>query len=151
MRAMTSVPVINLIGYEGRTIDEFLRVLQRAGVTLLLDVRRHALSRKEGFSKRPLKALAELSGIAYAHLPDWGPPIAMLRDYRVKGSWDEFKQAYLEYVEELLNRTAGIEAFWPDATPCLMCFEADASRCHRSLLAEVLASRSPNGCHIRSL
>ena len=42
------------IGYEGRTPEEFLDLLRKAGVTLVCDVRRNPISRKRGFSKGTL-------------------------------------------------------------------------------------------------
>ncbi len=43
------------IGYEGRTLESYLNLLIRGGVTLLCDVRRNAISRKYGFSKTTLE------------------------------------------------------------------------------------------------
>lgn len=36
------------VGYEGRSVDEFVSVLTSAGVEVLVDVRERALSRKKG-------------------------------------------------------------------------------------------------------
>ena len=44
------------IGYEGATVDAFLRTLREAGVELVLDIRAAPVSRKKGFSKNQLSA-----------------------------------------------------------------------------------------------
>jgi uncharacterized protein (DUF488 family) len=39
---------ISTIGYEGGTVDAFLRTLREAGVELVLDIRAAPVSRKKG-------------------------------------------------------------------------------------------------------
>lgn len=47
-------------GYQGEELDAFIRKLQDARITLLVDIRRRAQSRKKGFSKSALRnALAK--------------------------------------------------------------------------------------------
>ena len=47
-------PPLSTIGYEGKTVEEFLHQLDAAGVALLIDVRAVAASRRPGFSKTAL-------------------------------------------------------------------------------------------------
>jgi uncharacterized protein (DUF488 family) len=52
---MRGVPSgIVTIGYEGRTLGDFISTLSNHNVDLLLDVRLNAISRKPGFSKKAL-------------------------------------------------------------------------------------------------
>lgn len=44
-------PALFSVGYEGRDLSDFVELLQENGVTVLLDVRLNAISRKPGFSK----------------------------------------------------------------------------------------------------
>jgi uncharacterized protein (DUF488 family) len=64
------------IGYEQATPDAVLGELKRAGVTLLVDVRAVAASRRPGFSKRALAAGLDERGIGYLHLRGLGTPAA---------------------------------------------------------------------------
>ena len=57
------------IGYERRTLDEFVAVLQSFDVDVLVDVRLNAISRKPGFSKKKLAAGVEAAAIEYRHEP----------------------------------------------------------------------------------
>ena len=60
------------IGYEGRSIDEYLNLLIKNNIKVLCDVRKNPLSRKYGFSKQSLqKNLAQLN-IQYLHIPRLG-------------------------------------------------------------------------------
>ena len=45
---------LSTIGYEGKTLAEFLDELKAVGVALLVDVRAVAASRRPGFSKTAL-------------------------------------------------------------------------------------------------
>ena len=56
------------IGYEKSTPDALMKELKRAKVSLLVDTRAVAASRKPGFSKRQLAATLDENGIAYLHL-----------------------------------------------------------------------------------
>jgi uncharacterized protein (DUF488 family) len=60
------------IGYEGRSLAEYLGLLREAGCTLLCDVRRNAFSHKRGFSKRALADGCAGAGIRYEHRPALG-------------------------------------------------------------------------------
>ena len=62
------------IGYEGCTIGGVIAALKAAGVSLLIDVRAVAASRKPGFSKRQLAAALDEAGIRYVHLQGLGTP-----------------------------------------------------------------------------
>ena len=53
---MTSVPVLLTIGYESADLADFLDTLRAAGVTLLVDTRERAQSRRPGYSKTALAA-----------------------------------------------------------------------------------------------
>ena len=52
------MPDLATIGYEGSTVDTMLTALKGAQVGLLIDVRAVPRSRKPGFSKRQLAAVA---------------------------------------------------------------------------------------------
>ena len=52
-------------GYEGRSIEDFVRAMKRNRVELVVDVRLNAVSRKRGFSKTALTAALAAEGIGY--------------------------------------------------------------------------------------
>src|SRR3954464_6908099 len=71
---MTARPRLFAIGYQESTPDAVIGTLAAAGVTLLVDVRAVAASRRPGFSKRQLAAGVATVGIDYFHLRGLGPP-----------------------------------------------------------------------------
>src|SRR5262245_36925707 len=56
------------IGYEARTIEQFVVELRRKRISRVIDVRELPLSRRRGFSKTPLSSTLADAGIDYVHL-----------------------------------------------------------------------------------
>ena len=125
------------IGYEARSLEGYLNVLLQAGVTLLCDVRRNAVSRKYGFSKSTLGNACATIGIRYEHLPELG--ISAERRRMLRGRTD-YRRLFREYEQHYLPRQ--LEALattiqWIQSGECvaLTCYERDAEDCHRSRAA----------------
>ena len=135
------------IGYQGRSVEDYLDILSGEHVTLLCDLRRNAISRKRGFSKSALARTCEQLGIRYEHLPDLG--IGAERRRLVKTDRD--RQLLLaEYRRfDLADRSASVQRIlcWTTSAErvAVTCFERDPSSCHRSLVAaEVERLGGPN-------
>ena len=136
-------PTLYTLGYQQRNIEEFVRLLQTAGINVLIDVRETAWSHKKGFSKTGLAQSLASVGIEYVHAKFAGNPKRLRSEapsHAVCLEWyaallDE-KVEILETFEELvtsLNR-AGKRV-------CITCFERHADDCHRSILADRWKSR----------
>lgn len=133
---MTDMIELMTVGYEGMTLKEFLDVLQRCRVTMLVDVREMAISRKPGFAKAALSEALEKRGIKYQHLVDLGCPKDIRHRFREDGDWARYTRKYKAYLE---TQEAPMERLWSlmqDERCCLMCFEEDYNFCHRSFIAE---------------
>lgn len=133
---------LSTIGYEGKTIDEFIAELGAAGVELLIDVRAVAASRRPGFSKTALTGAVKERGIDYLHLRALGTPKAG-REAARKGRIAEMRAIFEEQLAtpeaELAIEQAHAAASEHHAA--LLCFERDAGGCHRAIVAERLAER----------
>lgn len=139
------------IGYEGRAADELPGSIAAAGVTTLVDVRELPLSRKRGFSKSALASLLAQSGVRYVHERRLGNPKPLRDHVKSGGDWQWFADTFRD---RLRNADGALDAVMAimerGETVCLLCFESDASRCHRSLVADALAERA-DGLAIRHL
>jgi uncharacterized protein (DUF488 family) len=132
------------VGYEGRDVDEFIRLLRQDGVTMLIDVRLTPISRKRGFSKTVLSAALADAGIVYEHMRELGNPKWNRAGFA--GSPAELGAARGLYVQRLdhdeahgcLDRIAGAAQ---RSMVAIMCFEADERRCHRDLVLEAVRER----------
>jgi uncharacterized protein (DUF488 family) len=143
------------IGVYGFTLEEFLRKLDDAGVRLVLDVRQRRGVRGPQYawanSKRLQTALAE-AGIEYQHRPELAPTTELRQlQYREddrlgvgKRSREQLAPEYRErYTSEILDHADldAVVAGLPDAgAGALLCVETDPEACHRSLVAERIAT-----------
>jgi uncharacterized protein (DUF488 family) len=147
--------VLATIGVYGFTLEAFLDALRSSDVRLLLDVRQRRGVRGPEYawanSKRLQAALAG-AGIEYRHLPDLAPTTELRQlQYAVddrqgvgKRSRRELAPAYTErYLSEILEPAdlgELVSTLPADGAAALLCVERDPEACHRSLIAERLAS-----------
>jgi uncharacterized protein (DUF488 family) len=133
------------VGYQGATVHTFLQALREAGTELLVDVRAVASSRRPGFAKSALAANLQGAGIDYLHLRDLGTPApgrAAARAGRDKERWGIFpEQPDTPAAEAALDALADLVR--SGRRVCLLCFEADAAHCHRTLVADALSALVP--------
>jgi len=141
---------IYTIGYEGTTIEAFIKCLRFNHIEIVMDVRQYPFSRKPGFSQKALqKALCE-SYIAYRHFPALGCPVEIRDRYKDNDDWQEYCKSYNAYLSSHLEALDPLMSYLPGINAALMCFEADANRCHRLLIANKLA-RLVAGIEINNL
>jgi uncharacterized protein (DUF488 family) len=142
---MTAPAPLHTIGYEGATVDGFLAALRAAGVELLVDVRAVAGSRRAGFAKTRLAANLEGAGIGYLHLRGLGTP-ADGRAAARAGQAEEMKgifRAHLQTDAAQADLDVLVGLVRAGRRCALLCLEADARQCHRSLVADAVAARLP--------
>ena len=129
---------LSTVGYEGRTVDDLITALGADGVEILVDVRLTPLSRKPGLSKNRLVSRLCAAGIDYLHLPQLGNPRDNRDAYR-RG--DCAAVATYRAVLETPEGKAALDDLLLLVTRkhvALLCFEHDAARCHRSMVADAL-------------
>jgi uncharacterized protein (DUF488 family) len=138
---MTNKLRIFTIGYEGTTVGEVLAALQKAGVERVIDVRALPLSRRPGFSKSPLKAALEQSGIEYIHLKALGTP-ADGRAAARAGRHEDLQRIYAGQLElpEAIAQSALMLELAREKPSALLCMEREPAHCHRTLLLSAVAS-----------
>ena len=138
------------IGYEQTSPDLLVDALTGAGATALVDIRAVPVSRRRGFSKRDLAGRVEEAGLQYRHLVALGNPKAG-RDAGRAGQMAEFQRIYADQLATDAARAALVElaALAEAEAVCLLCYERDASTCHRAIVAGVLAEQ--HGVQIRHL
>ena len=133
------------IGYEGATVGTFLEALRAARIELLVDVRAVASSRRPGFAKTALAANLEGAGIAYLHLRDLGTP-APGRAAARAGRHAEMRRIFQAHLDTAAARDALdtlADIVHAGRRVCLLCLEADATHCHRAIVADALAALLP--------
>jgi uncharacterized protein (DUF488 family) len=125
------------LGYEKRSVAEFLAILRRHGIDTVIDVRDVPWSHKPGFSKAPLQRAVEDAGSEYVHAGFAGNP-KWLRS--AADSTEEMLDWYGWYLKEFPEVEAELhglveEKLEQERRVCLVCFERNPEECHRSVLA----------------
>jgi len=143
--------VVFTIGHGTRSIDDFVALMQGAGVRRLVDVRTAPGSRKHPqFGKDALAEALAAHGIAYRWERDLGgfrKPRAdsrhtALRNAGFRGYADHMETEPFRTARDRLVRTAR------EAPTVCMCAESLWWRCHRRLLADSLTAASCDVLHV---
>lgn len=131
------------VGYEGRTVDQFIQALVAAGVDVLYDVRLNPVSRKPGFSKNKLRDALEAAGVDYVHEPLLGNP----PDNRDAFRNGNVEQGRARFQQRLNNGSRdALDKLTKDTRQriiALLCVEKDADRCHRKVITEAVQDTRP--------
>ena len=135
---MTST--IFTIGFTKKSAEEFFRLLHEAQVRKLIDIRENRVGQLAGFAKYPDLAffLDRIVGIAYSYQPIFAPSPEIRDAYRKTHDWAQFEKSFLK----LMKQRRVLEAVDPrlfEENVALLCSEAEADKCHRRLVAEMLA------------
>jgi uncharacterized protein (DUF488 family) len=149
------VKTVATVGVYGWSLDAWLDALRAANVQLVVDVRQRRGVRGSEYSwanAQRLEATLAEAGIAYKHLKELAPTTELRQlqyaeDDRLgvgKRSRIGLAPVYVErYTREILGLVdlrPIVERLPAEGASVLMCVERDPEACHRSLVAERLAS-----------
>ncbi len=127
------------IGYEGKSIDQYVQDLVFNNVLALVDVRQNAYSRKHGFTGSIFKNYLVRVGIKYFHIPDLGIPSKLRKNL---GSDKSYNDLFKIYESDLLplKKKSIIELqklAKKHKRVAIPCFEADHQMCHRHKISDL--------------
>ncbi len=128
---------IYTVGHSNLALGEFLDLLSRWGIELVIDVRRFPTSGKyPHFRREELARALEEAGIGYVFLGE------ELGGYR-KGGYEAYTRTarFREGLRKLIELARGRKA-------AVMCAERDPRGCHRRFIAAALAARGFRVVHI---
>lgn len=135
--------VLYTIGYQGVSVEVVIADLKQHNVKKLIDVRRNAISRNNGFSKTELKRKCASAEIEYIHIPQLGIESNLRRELKNPKQYEELLDVYekelLPQNENLVNE---LSRMVEKETCALLCFEATSQLCHRGRLATKLEELS---------
>jgi uncharacterized protein (DUF488 family) len=129
------------IGFAGKTAEEFFRLLAEARVEKLIDIRQHREGQLSGFAKHPDLAyfLEKVAHIGYSHEPQLAPTPELLKTYRETTDWAAYETGFLSLMQERgIPQALDASSWHPRAT--LLCSEPGPEKCHRRLVADLLAA-----------
>jgi hypothetical protein len=134
------IKAIYTIGYQGKSLEEYINCLINEDIKILLDVRKNPISRKYGFSKATLKNALKSVGIEYRHLPELGIPGEKRMDLV---DIEDYNRLFDLYEKEILsNRHDFLEMIYQlsleNERVALTCFEKSPGYCHRTRIARTI-------------
>lgn len=133
--------MIMTLGHSHRSAEEFLAILEAAGVERLLDVRARPGSRRfPWFGRRPLARSLQAAGIQYQHVPALGGGREPRRDSPNCGLREDWQRGYADWMQgrEFRDTVIWLRGLEAEGRSALMCAEADPRHCHRWLIADAL-------------
>ena len=128
------------IGYQQRTVENYINLLHQNCIDVLCDVRRNPVSRRYGFGKTALNNACTKMGIKYLHFPQLGVDSRYRKDLHDKKGYRTLLAFYRsntlpnerKLIEMIHERMCSGERL------ALTCYERNHEHCHRSILAESL-------------
>ncbi|WP_336288614.1 DUF488 domain-containing protein [Bartonella sp. CB60] len=128
------------IGYEKKSLDNYLHCLMENNIKTLCDVRKNPISRKHGFSKTQLAKAVQSCNIEYMHIPELGIASEKRRNLKTQKDYEHLFEDYQNTT--LKNNSCAIDKlyqiFLAKKRIAITCFEADVCMCHRGQIVSAL-------------
>jgi uncharacterized protein (DUF488 family) len=133
--------LICTIGFAGKSAEEFFRLLDEARVERVIDIRQHREGQLSGFAKHPDLAffLEKVARIGYSHELQLAPTPELLKKYRETKDWPAYEAGFLTLMHERGIPQSLDAGGWPPRA-ALLCSEPGPEKCHRRLVADLLAA-----------
>jgi uncharacterized protein (DUF488 family) len=141
--------VVYTIGHSTRRIEDFLALLRREGIRVLVDVRAFPMSRRHPhFNRESLSATLAATDVTYVHVPALGGRRRPRASSHNTGWRNESFRAYADHMStsEFREALENVMSTASRLATTVMCAEALPWRCHRWLIADALVAR---GCEVR--
>ncbi len=142
------------VGHSTHPIDEFVDLLQAAGVTRIADVRRFAGSRKfPQFNPVELAHSLAVAGIEYTPVPALGGRRKVRTDSPHVAWRNEAFRGYADFMDtdEFADAAESLAAIAREDRVAAMCSEAVWWRCHRSMIADYFKAHGWEVLHIMGM
>jgi uncharacterized protein (DUF488 family) len=137
------------IGYEDKSIEDFLARLKKHKITVLVDIREKPISRKKGFSKTKINDHLQSVGIKYIHMGALGSPSKLRDKLHRDNNYDYFFKEYKKHLDALSEPVEDLyREILSKNVICLMCMERDPLQCHRLLVAKKIKEINGKGLTI---
>jgi uncharacterized protein (DUF488 family) len=129
------------IGFTGKTAEDFFDLLRHAEVQSVIDVRQNRTGQLSAFAKYPDLEffLRQIGNIGYRHEPLLAPSPELRKSYQENKDWDAYEESFLKLLKQRGVPKSLDTSSWP-ANVTLLCTEPGPEKCHRRLVAELLAN-----------
>lgn len=134
--------ILYTIGFTQKTAEQFFRLLAEAGVQKVSDIRENRAGQLQGFARFPDVAyfLQRIVGAEYVYEPLFAPTPEIRKAYGSTRDWNQYETRFRQLMEE----RKAFEQIKPEdyqGSVAFLCSEATPEKCHRRLVAEMLAEK----------
>jgi uncharacterized protein (DUF488 family) len=131
---------LTTIGFAGKTAEQFFGLLRTAGVKKLIDIRENPGGQLSAFAKHPDISyfLNSICNIVYIYEPRLAPSKEIRDSYRKTKDWSDYEERFLALMRER-DVPRSLEPLELTGTVALLCSESGPEKCHRRLVADILA------------
>lgn len=128
------------IGFTGKTAEEFFDLLRGAEVQSVIDVRQNRTGQLSAFAKHPDLEffLRQIGNMGYRYEPLLAPSPELREAYRENKDWAAYEHGFLKLLKPRGVPESLDVSSWA-ANVALLCTEPGPEKCHRRLVAELLA------------
>jgi uncharacterized protein (DUF488 family) len=126
-------------GYEGQTIQNFIKKILSEHIETIIDIRENPNSRKPGFSKNIFRKQLGTAGVGYYHFQELGTPKPLRKFLSDNQDYEKFFEEYKAFLPEFQDAIDDIVEIGSQKRICLLCFEKDPHFCHRKVVAELIS------------
>jgi uncharacterized protein (DUF488 family) len=132
--------LICTIGFTGKTAEDFFDLLRHAEVQSVIDVRQNRTGQLSAFAKYPDLEffLRQIGNIGYRHEPLLAPSPELRKSYQEDKDWAPYEESFLKLLKQRGVPKSLDVSSWP-ANVVLLCTESGPEKCHRRLVADLLA------------
>jgi uncharacterized protein (DUF488 family) len=132
---------IYTIGFTKKTLEDFVTRLKKSGIQRVVDIRLNDTSQLSGFAKSPdLAFILKQFGIEYVSVKSLAPDKPLLGKYQKDKNWEEYEAGFKALMNSR-NAEETLKSLQLDKKiSCLLCSEDKPEKCHRRLVAEMLAN-----------
>lgn len=129
------------IGFTQKTAEQFFGLLLDAGVQRVIDIRENRVGQLSGFAKYPdiVFFLDRLLGIEYVYEPLFAPSPEIRQAYKTTQDWQQYEVSFAALMEQR-SALEKVELTKFEGRIALLCSEPGPEKCHRRLVAEMLAN-----------
>lgn len=131
------------IGFTQKSAKDFFERIKANKIELLIDIRLNNKSQLAGFTKgNDLEYfLSEICKCKYKHCLEFAPTKDILDGYKKKRiTWDQYVEMFNALMFKRGDYKKFVDKFSEYKNICLLCSEPTPERCHRRLLAELIAT-----------
>lgn len=130
------------IGFTQKTAEQFFGLLAEAGVQKVIDVRENRAGQLQGFARFPDIAffLQRIVSAEYVYEALFAPTPEIRNAYRSSRDWNQYEASFRQLMED--RRV--LEQVQPEdyqGKVAFLCSEPTPEKCHRRLVAEMLAEK----------